>query len=141
MYAYYYLQYRLYYNIVFDLLVPTNTQYIYIILYSFRWRIRWRRVHDRWRCVYIRALCHKYYYIIIYRNMFFDPTTLDASGFCQFPVGRLSRAPISHPSPPLTTKISGRKKVLLPSLPLYSHSPPFFCDELLRYYMDGSAVI
>lgn len=30
--------------------------------------------------------------------MFFDPTTLDESGFCQFPVGRLSRAPISHPS-------------------------------------------
>lgn len=78
--------------------------------------------------------------------MFFDPTTLDASGFCQFPAGRLSRAPIFCPMAlciPLPANKKRRPgKVPLPSAPAaQQYPPPSRRDELLRYDTDGSAAI
>lgn len=144
---YYYFIYGIAYIIILYSIHYSNTHYIYIILYSFRWRIRWRRVHDRWRCVYIRALCHKYYYKIIYYIVicFSNQPLWTQAGFANFRSGvcRERPSPIPRlPCDPLpTTKISGRKKIPLPSLPPHSYSPPFFCDGLLRYYTDGSAAI
>jgi len=56
--------------------------------------------------------------------MFFDATTLDASGFCQFPAGRLSRAPVFHPICPPPQSLPRDEKRQSGKVPLPSLYPP-----------------